>query len=195
MENYDELEDFFDYSSKIEWVEYIESNVIPLWKNTLKILKFHENIIEEFEGKKFGEILEGDYQLFLGGVDNNGDYTSNSLANFYAKILGLSINTIAWIKQEEVGKKITEIDITISDTVFIEFLTDIKEFLNVALKNQNLVKYERDESSYTDLKENPGFLSMIYNFGWNLHLGSIPATRSSELIAPAAAKRASGSVM
>ena len=162
MKNYDELEDFFDYSSKKEWVKYIETNVIPLWKDILKLLRFHENLIEEFEGKKFSEILEGDYQLFLGGVDNNGDYTSDSLANFYDTFLGLSINTMAWIKQEEVGRKITEIDISISDTDFIRFLTDIKIFLDVALKNQNLVKYERDELSYNDLKENPEKLKVLF---------------------------------
>ena len=162
MKNYDELEDFFDYSSKKEWIKYIETNVIPLWKDILKLLRFYENLKEEFEGKKFSEILEGDYQIFLGGVENNGEYTSNSLANFYDTFFGLSINTMAWIKQEEVGKKITEINISISDTEFIKFLSEIKKILDIALKNQIMVKYQRDDLSYNDLKENPEKLKDLY---------------------------------
>lgn len=162
MKNFDELKDFFDYSNKREWVKYIETNVLPIWRCTAKLLEFHARLIEEFKEKTLSEIREGDYKLFLGGIEKNGDYTSNSLAEFYNKFFGLSINVFAWIKQEEFGKKISEIDISGSDTIFIQSLTEIKSILDIGLKNQNLVKYQLDEILYEDLKDNPEKLKDLF---------------------------------
>lgn len=49
MVNYDQFEWFVDYMSKDTWRNYIESQVIPLWRDTLILKEFLENLRNEFQ--------------------------------------------------------------------------------------------------------------------------------------------------
>ena len=105
MRNYDLLDTFFNYTNREEWTQYIQTKIIPLWKDCVKLLEFKQKL-SKFKDKKFSQISSEDRPILLGGIEKDGTYGENSLAFFYKDFFGLYLDILAWIKQEEQGNSL-----------------------------------------------------------------------------------------
>jgi len=156
MSNYDLLEGFIDYVNKEEWKDYIKSYVIPLWKNALILKEFSENLKGEFQNALLQDITEGDYPLLLGGVVPRREevYRRNSLAKFYNKFFGLKLSDLqSWVLGGELTG--TQLKVTVEETAFTRFVSDVFKWSDRAVRYQTLVGYTEPEVDYRGLKEDP----------------------------------------
>ena len=163
MRNYDEIEQFIDYTKEEEWKGYIENQVIPLWNKAWILQEFFDNL-KEFNGLNLDSIDEEEKPLFLGGVTPGKEniYVRNSLAKFYSKFFGLRLKDIqSWIfsKQEEIP---IEVEAEGTETEFIKFAKDVFSFLDFALQSQQLIiDYVEPTLDYKGLKRDPNKLKEI----------------------------------
>ncbi|MBD3215846.1 MAG: hypothetical protein GF311_24765 [Candidatus Lokiarchaeota archaeon] len=179
MKNYEELDDFFDYTDKNEWKGYIENQILPLWRNASRLKFFFDDLRQEFHNSKLNDIKENEKKLFLGGItpQNEIKYERDSLAKFYKNYFGLRIEDLkSWIAQESYQEELLDINITIQETKFNEFFIDVFELLDYLIKYQNLVKnINSPDIDYEGLKNNPNqikdiiiqFLQQILDFSIN----------------------------
>lgn len=169
MRNYDHIEGFIDYANKDEWKKYIENYVVPLWRDAWLLKEYFEEIRGEFDNLPFSEIIEEEKPLLLGGIVPNRDgiYTRNSLAKFYAKLLGLKLKDIqSWILQSKAGEALTEINVEVVETEFIKFVKNVFALLDYGLQYQtSITDFKEPELNYVELKKNPNRLKeIIKNF-------------------------------
>jgi len=117
MQDYDTLEDFIDYADKEKWSGYIKNSIIPLWKASHILIRFHESLKKEFDGKSFNEFSEEDKVIFLGGVVNKENrFSETSLAKFYNDFFDLKIDIPSWMIQEEIGEKFEDLIAEINES-------------------------------------------------------------------------------
>lgn len=166
MVNYDQVEWFVDYASKDTWRNYIESQVIPLWRDTLILKEFLENLRNEFQNLPLNSIGEEDLPLLLGGVIPNREevYRRNSLAKFYSRFFGLKLSDLqSWILGG--GFVGSEIKVIVEETSFIRFVNELFNWLDRAVLYQTLVEYEEPAVPYDELKEDSERLKdLVRNF-------------------------------
>lgn len=159
MRNYEDIDDFFDYTNKDEWIQYLKDDIYPLWKNSFILKEYFEGLKQDFNRVNFSGIKEEDKQLFLGGVIIRREemYTKNSLSKFYKSFFGLSIEDLSsWIAQESYQEKLIDIKIIIQDTEFIEFLDQVFSGLDNCITLQNLVPIpDYPKFNYEGLKNEP----------------------------------------
>ncbi len=158
MKTYDDVVGF-DYTNTEEWRYFVKNQILPLHKYISKIVKLRENI-EELLSNDLSDLIRNNTnikQIFLGGVDENGDYKQNSLAKIYREFLGISTNLKEWVslsKQQGIDAA-DYIKCEFSETEFLQFIKTLKEvteklFLLVEIDSQEISKNEVKE-----LLENP----------------------------------------
>lgn len=145
MKNYDEIENFIDYTDREYWRKYIEDFVIPLWENTILIIGYFDQLKFEFNNIPLNDVIE-DYKksLLLGGINPDIEelYTQNSLAKFYSRFFGLRLkDQKSWISQQRFGESLTDINIEVIETEFIKFVKEISGILDDGLRYQNLIEF------------------------------------------------------
>ena len=185
MRNYDDLNGFIDYASKEEWRKYIQQYVIPLWRDSWILKEYWEGLKNEFDGLPFDDVKKEDRPLLLGGIiqqENNLSYAKNSLAMLYDFFFGLRLKNIqSWILQSQTGEAITEINVEVVETEFINFVKEVFELLDYGLSYQQLVTdYKEPELNYEELKRNPNnvkgviknFYQEILNISLNYNYGT-----------------------
>lgn len=167
MGSYEDSNDFFDYTNKKEWIEYIKNSIIPLWEYSYILKQFFEELKSEFNGRTFSEISKEYRALFLGGfIPSEEEFSSNSLAKFYLNFFGLDMNRNLWKLQEELSEKVGEIDIFVNETDFIKFIKGVYSLLGDGLDLQGLVKVNNTPvRNYEELIKDPNKLKdIVSNF-------------------------------
>lgn len=173
MRNYEDIDGFFDYTNKEEWIQYLKKDIYPLWKNSFILKEYFEGLKQDLNGVNFCDIKEDDKKLLLGGVITQREeiYTKNSLSKFYNNFFGLSIEDLnSWIAQESYQEKLIDIKIIIQETEFIEFLDHVFSRLEKCIPLQNLVPIPNyPKLNYEELKNEPNKVKdLITNFIQNI---------------------------
>lgn len=169
MRNYEDIDEFFDYTNKDEWIQYLKNDIYSLWQNSYILKEYFEVLKQDFNEVNFSDIKEEDKQLLLGGVITQREeiYTKNSLSKFYKNFFGLSIEDLSsWIAQESYQEKLIDIKIIIQETEFIEFLNQVFLRLDNCITLQNLVPIPNyPKLNYEELKNEPNKVKdLITNF-------------------------------
>lgn len=148
------LEGFIDYANKDAWKDYIESYVVPLWRFSLILKEFSENLKKEFNNVPLRDISDKDLPLILGGVAPGDDvYKRNSLAKFYSRFFGLKASDLrSWI----VGGDHVRVSAVVEETAFTRFVGEVFRWVDRALQSQGLVGYAVPDIDYEGLKRDPG---------------------------------------
>lgn len=172
MVNYDQVEGFVDYTSKDMWRNYIESQVIPLWRDTWTLKEFFENLLSEFQGLSLIDIGEEYMSLLLGGVVPSKEevYRRNSLAKFYSRFFGLRISDLqSWV----LGGGVVggEIKVIVEETSFTRFVNELFKWLDRAVRYQTLVEYKEPTLPYDELKKDPQRLKVLVSNFYQALLG------------------------
>ena len=164
--NYDRLEGFIDYTNVDSWKEYIKSYVIPLWRNTLILKEFYENLRSEFHDVLLSDVAEKDLPLLLGGIDPRKEevYRKNSLAKFYSKFFGLKLSDLqSWVLGG--GNVGIPLKVIVEETAFTRLVNDVFKWLDRAVHYQTLVDFTEPEVEYQQLKKDPyKLLKLIRDF-------------------------------
>lgn len=159
MINYDQLEGFIEYSNQDYWKKYIENFVIPLWRDTLQIIQYSNQIKSEFDNASLKDISNEDKRLLLGGINPEIDvlYTSNSLAKFYFIVFGLSLEDLkSWVNSQYYEIESFNDKIQVTDTEFITYIKEIYNILEDGLTNQHVVEYPSEPViNYSEIKKDP----------------------------------------
>ncbi|RLG86013.1 MAG: hypothetical protein DRO15_06735, partial [Thermoprotei archaeon] len=148
------------------WKSYIENYVIPLWKNTLILKEFYDNLKSEFQNVMLHDVNKEDLPLLLGGVIPRREevYRRNSLAKFYNRFFGLKLSDLqSWV----FGGELTGIQpkVMVEETSFTRFVNEVFKWLDRAVHYQKLVEYVEPEIDYKGLKGDPyRLMNLIKNF-------------------------------
>lgn len=158
MKTYDEVVGF-DYTNSEEWRSFVKNQIAPLHKSVSKLIKLRKTL-ENLLSNDFSDLIRNSTnikQILLGGVDENGDYKPNSLANIYKEFLGISINTKEWAslsKQPDIDA--TEyVKCNFTSTSFLKFANYIKEITDRLLFLAEIGEEEVKDDEIRDLLENP----------------------------------------
>ncbi len=159
MKTYDDVVGF-DYTNAEEWQNFVKNQILPTYKSVSKIIGLREKLEELFRNNLSDLIRNSTNikQILLGGVDENGDYKSNSLARIYKEFLGVSINTKEWVSlSKQPGIDAAEyIKCNFTDTPFLQFVKDIKEIVDRLLYLAEIDEEEVKDDEIEDILENPG---------------------------------------
>lgn len=163
MRNYDEIEEFVDYTATELWENYIV-DLIGIWEQSYLLKEYFEVLKQEYDNLPFSSLREEEKPLFLGGIRLNREkiYPKNSLANFYKKFFGLKIKDIqSWmISQREEAP--ANIETEVLETDFMEFVDRIFKNIDTALQRQTLVtNYIEPNINYNELKREPSKVKQL----------------------------------
>jgi len=122
----------FNYLDEGVWVRYADEILLPVHTKASAILDAWRNARERLDGRKLSELLgdEGIARVLLGGVKEDGSRPENSVAGFYAGILG--INSSAgndYYRQyiEAVRRNLSPgIQVSVADAGSVPFLSFVK---------------------------------------------------------------------
>lgn len=158
MKTYDEVIGF-DHTSAEEWRGFIEKQILPLHKSVSKVIKSREDL-EQLLGNNLSDLIKDDIsikQILLGGVNESGEYKPNSLAKLYKEVLGVSINPKEWVSLcRQPGIDASEyIKCDFSDTVFLQFIKAIKDYVDNILSIVEVSSTEVDDGEIRGMLENP----------------------------------------
>ncbi|RLI79957.1 hypothetical protein DRP04_08660 [Archaeoglobales archaeon] len=157
MKSYDEIIGF-DYTDENEWKNWIEEKFLPLHKQLSIILKLRENL-ENILRANLKEALTRQHiqEMLLGGVTEEGEYTSNSLAKLYKDILGISINPKEWIAYCRAGLDPAEngIECRFENTSFLTFISKMKELVEKALSRINVEPQDIGDEEIEEVINSP----------------------------------------
>ena len=181
MSNYDSVENFIDYTNKDAWKSYIESYVIPVWRNASILKEFFEYLGKEFQNVLLRNVSEKYLPLLLGGVvpAKEDIYKRNSLAKFYNRFFGLKFSDLqSWLLGGEATKM--QPKVIVEETAFIRFVGEVFKWSDRAISYQTLVKAMEPEIDYEELKENGGelkelikdFYQSVLNISVNYNYGT-----------------------
>jgi hypothetical protein len=181
INNYDEIKGFIEYTNREEWKNYIKNYIVPLWRNSLILKEFFENLKSEFQNVLLSDVAEKDLPLLLGGVIPTKEeiYRRNSLAKFYNRFFGLKISDLqSWILGGEISG--VQLKVIVEETAFIRFINEIFKWSERAIRYQTLVEFIEPEINYKELKENNNnlkeliedFYRSILNFSINYNYGT-----------------------
>jgi hypothetical protein len=122
----------FNYLDENVWVRYAEEVLLPVHAKASAILDTWRDARERLNGRKLSELLgdEGIARVLLGGVKEDGSRPDNSVAGFYAGVLG--INSSAgndYYRQyiEAVRRNLSPgIQVSVADAGSVPFLSFVK---------------------------------------------------------------------
>jgi hypothetical protein len=82
----------FNYLDENVWVQYADEVLLPVYAKASAILDAWRDARERLNGRKLSELLgdEGIARVLLGGVKEDGSRPDNSVAGFYAGVLGIN---------------------------------------------------------------------------------------------------------
>lgn len=137
MESYDEIINF-DYTNIEEWKEFIKTELIPLNNSILQLINLRKYFkqLSQIEFKELFENNQNIQEIFLGGVNNRGEYNPNSLAKLYNDTIGIYINIKDWVvlsKQEGIDPT-AHIECNDNNPNFYEFIKEINKIIENLLK-------------------------------------------------------------
>jgi len=172
MVNYDQAEGFVDYTSRDVWRDYVKSQVTPLWRDTLILKEFLENLTNEFQGLSLNNVGEEDLPLLLGGVVPSREevYRRNSLAKLYSRFFGLKLSDLqSWV----LGGGVVggEMKVVVEETSFTRFINELFKWLDRAVRYQTLVEYKEPTVPYDELKKDPQKLKVLVSNFYQAALG------------------------
>jgi len=122
----------FDYLDEGVWVRYADEVLLPVYAKASAILDAWRDARERLNGKKLSELLgdEGIPRVLLGGVKEDGSRPDNSVAGFYAGVLGInSYESNYYYRQyiEAVRRGLSPgIQVSVADAEFVRFLSFVK---------------------------------------------------------------------
>ncbi|MBD3215845.1 MAG: hypothetical protein GF311_24760 [Candidatus Lokiarchaeota archaeon] len=169
MQSYDEIIEF-DYNNIEEWKTFVKKELKPLNHEILKLLGVR-NYFEQLNQAKFIMKFrnnENIRKIFLGGIDDNGTYKSNSLAKLYRNTIGIFINTKLWVNltKEEGIDPLTYISCKSKNSTFYEFIKNIHDFiedlLNIVDENHTRINEVEIENILEDPKKIVGIIEDLF---------------------------------
>jgi hypothetical protein len=82
----------FNYLDENVWARYADEVLLPVYAKASAILDAWRDARERLNGRKLSELLgdEGIARVLLGGVKEDGSRPDNSVAGFYAGVLGIN---------------------------------------------------------------------------------------------------------
>jgi len=170
MESYDKIVGF-DYTDENEWRKWIKEKFVPLHKQLSIILKLRESL-ENILKTNLKEAFSQRYieKILLGGVTNDGEYASNSLAKLYKDTLGIYINPKEWVAYHKAGLDPVEngIECKFEDTPFLAFITEIKELVEEILSKIEIEPQDIEDKEIKEIMNSPEkileMIKEIYKF-------------------------------
>lgn len=137
MESYDEIINF-DYTNIEEWKEFVKTELIPLNNSVLQLINLRKYFrqLDQIEFKELFANNQNIQEIFLGGVNNRGEYNPNSLAKLYEDTIGIYMNIKDWVvlsKQKGIDP-IAYIECNYYKPNFYEFIKGINKIIENLLK-------------------------------------------------------------
>jgi|BioPla2DNA2_1021312.scaffolds.fasta_scaffold11924_3 hypothetical protein len=158
MATYDEVLGF-DYTDEGAWKEFVASEILPLHIAALKITEFSQYLKERLENSFSDAFLEnkGIQKMLLGGVTSDGEYTENSLAEFYKEHIGVSIDPRLWVSlsTEPDTEALQRIEVHLSYSSILNRLSDILELSTNMLRSVGQDLPEIDEEVLSGFIQEP----------------------------------------
>lgn len=132
MESYDEIINF-DYINIGEWKEFIKTELIPLNSSVLQLINLRKYFrqLSQIEFKELFANNQNIQEIFLGGINKEGEYNPNSLAKLYKDTIGIYINIKDWIVlcKEDGIDAISYIECNYNNLDFYEFIKEINSII------------------------------------------------------------------
>lgn len=129
MQNYDEIINF-NYLNLDDWKNYAKKYIIPLFQISDVFLKLRNSLEGRLKNNAKEEFNSNENirEILLGGVSEQGNYESNSLARIYKRSLGIKIPRYDWIYYKRLGLEPFDqgVKCEFNDTVFLFFVEKIK---------------------------------------------------------------------
>lgn len=137
MVSYDEIINF-DYTNLEEWKEFVKTELIPLNNLVLQLINLRKYFrqLSQIEFKELFENNQNIQEIFLGGINKEGEYNPNSLAKLYKDTIGIYINIKDWIAicKEKGIDSISYIECNYNNPNFYEFIKEINKIIDNLLK-------------------------------------------------------------
>lgn len=133
LKSYDDVIEF-DYTNIEEWKKFIRDDLLPLYASILELRNLR-HFFKHLPKKDFSFLLESNInirEMFLGGVNEEGEYNLNSIAKLYKEVLGISLNLNEWFifSQQSGIKALKYIKINVTNPIFYEFMKKIKNIMD-----------------------------------------------------------------
>ena len=148
----------FNYCDKKEWSSYIERFIFPIRDKADTLLRFWNYLSDNYSGLSFSELQKNINIIdkLLGGIDTNGNYRNRSIALFYKKFFGWSLNNIdSYLLHQTEGIE-REIYTEIIETDFITFIKNLIESCEkilISAQENQLIETSYRETSDLKLEE------------------------------------------
>ncbi len=150
LKNYDDIIEF-DYTNIEEWKNFVRDDLLPLYALIFKLLNLRQ-YFKNLAKNDFSFLIKNNQsimEMFLGGVNEDGTYNLNSIAQLYKEVLGISINLNEWVihsKQKGI-EALKYMGINITDPKFFEFIKEIKKIMDklFAIIGLNLPEINQEE--------------------------------------------------
>ncbi|KKM17289.1 hypothetical protein LCGC14_1677290 [marine sediment metagenome] len=129
METYDDIV-HFNYLDLEEWKNYAKTYLVPLQKNALLLSEFRSFLLKKTTNnlKEFFNNNESIRKILLGGINEQGHYEPNSLAEIIKKTLGIEIMRREYIYHKRLGNDPFDKGVKCKSkkTLFRHFIKQIK---------------------------------------------------------------------
>lgn len=158
MRSYDEIPDF-KYYNKDSWKNFISTHIKHLNHLSSKLLEFRDFILKS--GKTLSEIEENRSDLLpflLGGIDKDGEYKEDSLAEFVKFALGIWVNAKHWVVLgKEEGKEASgRISIDKEEKQqFLGFIEKLREITSAVMRQVEIEPEEIPDSEIEEIVKKP----------------------------------------
>lgn len=163
MNNYDNIIGF-DYTDFAVWDKFVYDEILPLHNLILKLIKLRQ-YFKELPNDNFLILFrmnEKIREMFLGGINQDGEYKLNSIALLYKEVLGISLNVNEWIiysKQKGIDV-LDYVKINFTKPKFLLFIKEIKKILEKILKIKGILPTEIIQDDIKKFLDNP---ILLYN--------------------------------
>lgn len=138
----------FNYCDKNEWIRYIKEDIVLLRTRARTLLNFWD-YLNNYVGIPVSEVIENELLKvkLMGGVLENGEFKSRSLASLYETLFGWSLyNLNEYLLHKSEDIEIEIITFRSDKTDFIEFIKIIVDYCTNIISSAN-------ENSLTDLPD------------------------------------------
>lgn len=157
MKNYDEFIDF-NYLNLDDWRIYARKYIIPLFKISDIILRLRTSLEDRLKKNSKEEFNSNENirEILLGGINEQGNYETNSLARIFKRAIGVKIPRYDWIYYKKKGLEPFDqgIKCVFKETLFLFF---VKKLKTVSSKILTLLSIQAPESNddFEDLLRKP----------------------------------------
>lgn len=158
MKNYDTIIGF-DYTNIDEWNKFVKDEFLPLYTSVLKLIKLRQ-YFKELPNENFSNIFRINQkikEIFLGGVNQDGEYNPNSIAYLHKEVLGISLNLNEWyVYSKQKGIDVLDyLKIIFTKPIFLKFIKEIKNIMEKIFENQKIIVTEIFQEDIKKFLNNP----------------------------------------